>query len=500
MDYQFQSAQHAAAVATDCVIVGIYKGGTLSTAAQQIDATSGAAIQNYLAMGDFSGDAGQTQLLYQLSGVKAERVLLVGLGEKGKLTLELLTQATESAAKTAKAANVAHVMSFLTDECVEDYAAAAVRQSILAVGNMLYSFDEHKSKKDDSKDKKQSLQTWIVAHTSVKDYSQNATEGRSLVAGVELSRDLANSPGNVCTPTYLADNAKKLAKSSKKVSLDVLEEKDMEKLGMGSFLSVSKGSDQPGKMIVLNYKGGKDGDKPVVLVGKGITFDTGGISLKPGPKMDEMKYDMTGAASVLGTLQACVAMELPLNIVVIVAAAENMPSGRASKPGDIVTAMSGLTIEILNTDAEGRLVLCDALTYAERFEPAAVIDVATLTGACIVALGHHTSGLLSNNDDFADEILTAGKDANDEAWRLPMGEKYQKQLESNFADMANIGGPPAGTITAACFLSRFTENYTWAHLDIAGTAWNSGANKGATGRPVPLLTQVLMNRAKASAD
>ena len=265
---------------------------------------------------------------------------------------------------------------------------------------------------------------------------------------------------------------------------------------MGSFLSVSKGSIEPGKMIVLQYNGGNSGDAPLVLVGKGITFDTGGISLKPGAAMDEMKFDMTGAASVLGAMRACVMMQLPINLVCVVAAAENMPGGKASKPGDIVTSMSGLTIEILNTDAEGRLVLCDALTYVERFKPFAVIDVATLTGACITALGHHTSGLLSNNDSLANEVFQAGEQASDAVWRLPMNDKYQDQLKSNFADMANIGGAPGGTITAACFLSRFTANYPWAHLDIAGTAWRSGAAKGATGRPVPLLCQILLNHAK----
>ena len=250
-------------------------------------------------------------------------------------------------------------------------------------------------------------------------------------------------------------------------------------------------------MIILQYHGGQAGEVPLVLVGKGITFDTGGISLKPGLAMDEMKFDMCGAASVIGTLTACVAMNLPLNVVGVIAAAENMPSGRASKPGDIVTSMSGKTIEILNTDAEGRLVLCDALTYVERFKPAAVIDIATLTGACITALGYHISGMLANNDALADEVIKAGKQACDEAWRLPLGDKYQEQLKSNFADMANIGGPPGGTITAACFLSRFTESYPWVHLDIAGTAWKNGAAKGATGRPVPMLCQFLLNRVPA---
>jgi leucyl aminopeptidase len=298
----------------------------------------------------------------------------------------------------------------------------------------------------------------------------------------------------VCTPGYLAQQARKLAKDNAKLSTEILDEKKMKQLGMGSLLSVSAGSDEPAKLIVMQYKGGKRGQKPYVLVGKGITFDSGGISLKPGAKMDEMKYDMGGAASVFGTVRAVLAMELPINLVAIVAAAENMPNGRATKPGDVVTSMSGKTIEVLNTDAEGRLVLCDALTYAERFKPQAVIDIATLTGACVVALGSHASGLYSNNEKLAEQLLAAGIESHDRAWRMPLWDDYQKQLDSNFADIANIGGPGGGSVTAACFLARFTENYHWAHLDIAGSAWDS-TPKGATGRPVGLLTRYLMDRA-----
>jgi len=310
-----------------------------------------------------------------------------------------------------------------------------------------------------------------------------------------FTRDLGNLPPNVCHPTFLADQARQLSKAYKGVKLDVLDEKKLRELGAGAFLAVSQGSDQPGCIIVLQYSGGKKGDKPYALVGKGITFDTGGISLKPGLGMDEMKYDMGGAASVLGTLKAVLELQLPINLVCLLACAENMPSGGATRPGDIVTTMSGQTVEILNTDAEGRLVLCDTLTYAERFEPRAVVDVATLTGACIVALGSNTSGLLGNNDELIQQLLQAGESAADRAWQLPLFDEYQEQLDSPFADIANIGGPKAGTITAACFLSRFTKKYPWAHLDIAGTAWTSGGKeKGATGRPVPLLTQYLLDR------
>jgi leucyl aminopeptidase len=314
---------------------------------------------------------------------------------------------------------------------------------------------------------------------------------------MDLAKDLGNLPANICTPTYLAEQAQKLAKESK-LEIDVLGRKDMEKLGMGSLLSVAQGSRQPPRLIVLTYAGGPKKAKPVVLVGKGVTFDTGGISLKPGEGMDEMKFDMCGAASVFGTLRACAEMKLKLNVVGIVPATENMPGGAATKPGDIVTSMSGQTVEILNTDAEGRLILCDALTYAERFAPAAVIDIATLTGACVIALGHVASGLYSNKDALARELLAAGNEAYDRAWHMPLWDDYQEQLKSNFADMANIGGRPGGSITAACFLSRYARKFEWAHLDIAGTAWKSGKEKGSTGRPIPLLTSFLMKRAGKS--
>src|SRR5690606_25789192 len=320
------------------------------------------------------------------------------------------------------------------------------------------------------------------------------TLGSAIAKGVNLARNLGDLPGNICTPTYLANEAKRLARNQPRLSAKILEEKQTKELGMGALLSVSAGSDEPAKLIVLEYRGGGKNDAPVALVGKGITFDTGGISLKPGAGMDEMKYDMCGAASVLGTFQTLLELQLPLNVVGIIPASENMPNGRATKPGDIVTSMSGQTIEILNTDAEGRLVLCDALTYSERFKPKVVIDIATLTGACVIALGAHASGLYSNRDELAQALLAAGQQSNDRAWHMPLWDDYQKQLDSNFADMANIGGREGGSITAACFLSRFTKKFAWAHLDVAGTAWKSGSAKGATGRPVPLLVQYLLNQ------
>lgn len=326
---------------------------------------------------------------------------------------------------------------------------------------------------------------------------QGVALGYATAKGQLFAKNLGNLPGNVCTPTYIAEQAIDIASEHDKIDVEVLEESDMEELGMGSFLSVSRGSRQPAKLIVLQYKGASDAqEKPHVLVGKGLTFDAGGISLKPAGKMDEMKYDMCGSASVIGALLATAELELAINLVVIVPSSENLPDGDANKPGDIVTSMAGRTIEILNTDAEGRLILCDALTYAERFEPQSVIDVATLTGACIVALGHHTNGLMANNQELADAVLAAGTDSQDRAWQLPMWDEYHQQLKSNFADLANIGGPGAGTITAACFLSKFTEKYPWVHLDIAGTAWTGGGGKGATGRCVPILTQYLYNLVK----
>ncbi|MEN6586376.1 MAG: leucyl aminopeptidase, partial [Sulfuricella sp.] len=320
------------------------------------------------------------------------------------------------------------------------------------------------------------------------------TQGLAIAQGMNLAKDLANLPGNICTPTYIAEQALELAKTHQ-LKIEVLEQKDMEVLKMGSFLSVAKGSRQPPKLIVLQYAGAAKNQKPVVLVGKGITFDAGGISLKPAAEMDEMKYDMCGAASVLGVFRAIAEMKLPLNVVGLIPTCENLPDGNANKPGDVVTSMSGQTIEILNTDAEGRLILCDALTYAAKFEPAAVVDIATLTGACVIALGHQASGLLANHDPLARELLHAGEYTYDRAWHMPLWDEYQEQLKSNFADIANIGGRAGGAITAACFLSRFTKDYEWAHLDIAGTAWKSGKEKGATGRPVPLLVHFLLNRA-----
>jgi leucyl aminopeptidase len=370
-----------------------------------------------------------------------------------------------------------------------------IKQHARILDAELYAFDELKTK---NKRKKRLSRLAFVSldKTIATSTRKSIADAKALIAGISLAKDLANRPGNVCTPTHLAETAVKLAAEHPVLQCKILEEMDMEKMGMGSFLSVSQGSRQPAKLIELKYRQSQvEGQKPIVLVGKGVTFDSGGISLKPGAAMDEMKYDMGGAASVLGTMLTVAKMQPAVDVVALIPATENLPDGNASKPGDIVKSMSGQTIEILNTDAEGRLILCDALTYAEQFDPNVIIDVATLTGACVVALGAHATGLLSNDDQLSLDLTEAGEAAHDRVWRLPLWADYQKQIESPFADMANVGGKSAGTITAACFLSRFVENQRWAHLDIAGTAWNSGANKGATGRPVALLSQYICSQA-----
>lgn len=511
MKYSVNKAKSPSENKDDCLVVPIFcetqknkKKAVLHDAAQQLDEASKGAISDFIKTGDFTGKANQTQMLYQLEGISASRVLLVGCGDQKEFNIKALNGATQAASKAVKDSEIKSLSFYLADSFSSndtanernDETENAVTQIIIAHADSIYELNDYKSEsKPDSK-----LKSVSIATSSDTEFKTAVKNGAAIGEGMKLSRDLANHPGNVCTPTFIADTAKDVAKEFSSVSLNILEEKDMEKLGMGAFLSVSKGSDEPGKMIILEYHGVKNSsaknktEAPVALVGKGVTFDTGGISLKAGASMDEMKFDMSGAAGMLGTLKACAEMELPINLVVILAAAENMPSGRATKPGDIVTSMSGKTIEVLNTDAEGRLVLCDALTYVDKFKPAVVIDAATLTGACIVALGHHICAVLSNDEKLTSDLINAGNTINDRAWQLPMGDDYKQQLESAFADLGNIGGKGAGTITAACFLGEFTKDYKWAHLDIAGTAWTG---KNSTGRPVPLLSQYLINYAKS---
>ena len=483
-----------ASIQTGCLVVGINEAKTLSGPAAELDTASGGQLSAAVKRGDISGKSGQSLMLFALPGITAERVLLVGTG-KEDLNDRSFRKLVTSVTGTLKNGGATDALLTLADLPVKGRDLyARTRLLVETVRDSLYQFDQFKSKKADKPRLKQCA-LWSGDKDEATTLKQAIAHGQAISDGAHLTRDLGNLPGNICTPTYLAKEAKSLAKQLSDVEVEVLDEKEMKALGMGSLLSVSAGSAEPAKLIRLSYQGTNAETKPHVLVGKGITFDTGGISLKPGAGMDEMKYDMCGAATVLGVFKAVTSLQLPINLTIIIAAAENMPSGTATKPGDIVTSMSGQTIEILNTDAEGRLVLCDALTYAERFNPASVVDIATLTGACIVALGSHTTGVMGNNEELVEALLGAGKQADDRGWELPLFDEYQEQLDSPFADIANIGGPKAGTITAACFLSRFTKAYPWAHLDIAGTAWISGGKeKGATGRPVPLLTQYLLNQ------
>jgi leucyl aminopeptidase len=434
-------------------------------------------------------------LLHNVPGVEADRVLLVGLGKERDFREKEYRAALTTAVRQLNETGGFDGTIYLTELNVKKRDVAwKIRQAVLVVQETLYRFDRLKSKKEEVRRPLRKLTFCVTRRNELSGAEAALAEGLAIAAGMSLAKDLGNLPGNICTPTYLADQARQLAKLHG-LGVDILDRADMEKLGMNTLLSVARGSHEPPKFIVLRHAGGTSGAKPVILIGKGITFDSGGISLKPGPEMDEMKYDMCGAASVLGALKASAMMKLPLNVIGVIPSTENMPGGAATKPGDVITSMSGQTVEILNTDAEGRLILCDALTYVERFDPECVVDIATLTGACVIALGHVATGLLANNEGLAKELLDAGHDSYDRAWQLPLWDDYQEQLKSNFADMANIGGRPGGTITAACFLARFTEKYHWAHLDIAGTAWRSGKEKGATGRPVPLLTHFLMDRA-----
>ena len=483
-----------------CTVVGVFESTLLPPAAKTLDQACKGLLGTLIERGDFEGRSGSSLMLHHLPSGPCDRILLVGLGKEKEFREKEYGTAIRTAIKALREGATTDAFLTLTTLPLRKRSQAwKIRHAVLIAQEVAYRFDQFKSKKSD---KPPVLQQLALAVDSRKELSPAETalsQALSISNGVSLAKNLGNLPGNVCTPAYLADTARQLAEEHA-LDCEILARADMEKLGMHAFLSVARGSHQPPQFIVLRYRGeasakGTKNTKPVVLIGKGITFDSGGISLKPGEGMDEMKYDMCGAASVLGTLKAVAQMKLPLDLIVIVPSSENMPGGNASKPGDIVTSMSEQTIEILNTDAEGRLILCDALTYAERFKPGVVIDIATLTGACVIALGHVANGLFANDNGLANDLLCAGEASLDRAWQMPLWDDYQEQLKSNFADMANIGGRPAGSITAACFLSRFAKKFDWAHLDIAGTAWKSGADKGATGRPVPLLAYYLLDRA-----
>jgi len=486
-----------------CIVVGVFEPRRLSPIAEQLDKISDGYISNLLRRGDLEGKAGQTLLLHHVDNVLSERVLLVGCGKERELDERQYKQIINKTISKLNETGSMEAVCFLTELHVKGRDTYwKVRQAVEATNNGLYVFDALKSKKDETRRPLRKLVFNVPTRRELSVGELAISHGNAISNGMTLCKDVANMPPNICNPAYLARQARQLGEKSEKVDVQIIGEEQMAELGMESYLAVGRGSDNESQMTIINYQGAKDSNtKPIVLVGKGLTFDSGGISLKPGDGMDEMKYDMGGAAGVLGTMKALVDLDLPINVIGILAGCENMPSSNAYRPGDVLTTMSGQTVEVLNTDAEGRLVLCDVLTYVERFEPELVIDTATLTGAVIVALGKHACGLLSNHNPLAHEILNAGEQSSDRAWRLPMWDEYQDQLSSPFADFTNLGGRAAGTITAACFLSRFTKKYNWAHLDVAGTAWNSGANKGATGRPVPILTQFLLNRADTiSAD
>jgi len=484
----------AEAVKADCVAVGVFADGELTAQARALDAAAKGALRAAIKSGDVTGKKGSCAMLRALAGVAAPRVLLVGLGKRQDYGDKAFVEAVGAAVRGA-GPGVKELAFAATDWAPGGRDSQwLARQLVLAAREAVFRADELKSSRDDAPSAVERVVLLLGGRDAAAD--QGLAQGIAIGNGVELAKRLGNLPPNICTPAFLADEARKLGRSHK-LAVEVMERRKLEALKMGAFLSVAKGSAEPPKLIVLRYDGARSkAAAPIVLVGKGITFDSGGISIKPSAAMDEMKFDMCGAAAVFGALRAAAEMKLPVNLVGVVPACENLPSGTANKPGDIVTSMSGQTIEVLNTDAEGRLILCDALTYAERFKPAAVVDVATLTGACVVALGDINSGLFSPDDALADDLLAAGRAAVDPAWRLPVQEEYQEQLKSNFADMANIGLPgKAGAVIGACFLHRFAKKYPWAHLDIAGTAWKSGEKKGATGRPVPLLAQFLMQRA-----
>ena len=483
---------------TDALVLPVFEGNVLGSCCDHFSDATKKALNAVMANGDIKGKPGDSLVLNAVADSVAKRIILIGLGKAGEQTESAVRKAFSAAANAVNGTSAKDAVLALDDIQLENRDTQwLTRQAVELFAYANYTFNAFKSK-DNHKQLALKKLTFLTTVDS-KGVECGIKSGAAIANGMCYTRDLGNTPPNICNPTYLAQEAKKLARECKALTTTVLDEKAMKALGMGALLSVGNGSDTPSRLIVMEYKGGPKNQSPHVLVGKGITFDTGGISLKPAPDMDAMKWDMCGAASVFGTMRAVIDMALPMNVVGVVAAAENMPSGKASRPGDIVTTMSGQTVEILNTDAEGRLVLCDALTYVERFKPASVVDIATLTGAIIVALGPFASGLMSNSEEVVENLQAAADYTQDKVWRLPLWDEYQALLDSPFADIGNIGnaGPKAGSITAACFLSRFTKAYPWAHLDVAGSAFNGGANKGATGRPVPLLTEYLLRQVKA---
>ena len=478
---------------TACAVLPVFEGRRLKGATHEVDVACGGALSQLVKAGDAAAKPGRTLLVPRLQGAPAERVLLVGCGKEAEFDAKALSRAVTAAAQVLSETRVTEATSYLAYGAVKGVDAYyAARLTVQAAHGACYRFEELKSRAVE-KIRLSRLPIAVGDRGTAKDARLGAKHGQGIAAGMQLARDLGNRPANVCTPSHLARAARALARRYENLETKVLLERDMKRHGMGALLSVTHGAEEPARLIVMQYRGGGAREAPVAICGKGITFDTGGISLKPPPKMDEMKFDMCGAAAVIGTMAALGELQPAINVVGIVPACENMPGSRATRPGDIVKTLSGQTVEILNTDAEGRLILCDAMTYAARFKPRCLVDVATLTGACVIAVGHLYTGLFSNDEALTSSLLAAGRRSLDPAWHLPADEEYGDLLRSNFADFANVGGREAGASTAAQFLSRFAGDTPWAHLDIAGTAWKSSREKGATGRPVPLLMDFLLH-------
>jgi leucyl aminopeptidase len=490
--------ENAVEISASCIVVSIDDKGKLSSAADHINTAAEQYLTDIFDSGDFDGKTGETLMLIKVPGITAQRLILVGSGKTADgITPKNFIKVAESAATAIKKSGALQAALYLKDIVVINKSDAwKAEQAAIACENVLYLFDQTKSKPEhEAEDYSDSIENILWAGDTSLQVSLE--KGQAIAHGISVAKDLGNMPPNICTPTYLAEQAEALAEETGLIETVIIDEAELDAMGAGAFVSVSKGSSEPGKFIIMKYQGAEDPNEAAhMILGKGITFDTGGISLKPGAGMDEMKYDMCGAASVLGAMTALTELKPKINIIGMITTAENMPAGNASKPGDVVTTLSGKTVEILNTDAEGRLVLCDALTYAiDNLKPASIVDIATLTGACMMALGAVNSGLFTEDETLAAELQKAAVDSHDKVWRLPLEDDYQELLNSNFADIANIGGRLAGATTAACFLARFTEGQSWAHLDIAGTAWHSGGkNKGSTGRPVSLLVNYLLNK------
>ncbi|KEY90840.1 cytosol aminopeptidase [Candidatus Photodesmus blepharus] len=486
-----------------CIVIGVFEPRRLSPVAEQLDKISNGYLSSLLRRGDLEGKSGQMLLLHQVPGVLSERVLLVGCGKERELGDRQYKEIVQKTISTLNETGSMEAVCFLTELHVKSRNTYwKVRQAVEATIDGLYTFEQFKSTKPETRRPLRKLVFNVPTRRELNQGEKAVFHGLAVASGVKASKDIGNMPPNIANPAYLARQASNLANSYETITTTVVDEEEMEKLGMSSYLAVGRGSKNKSVMSVIEYKGSLANDiKPIVLVGKGLTFDSGGISLKPSSNMDEMKYDVCGAASVFGIMKALAKLGLPINVVGVLAGCENMPGSNAYRPGDILDTMSGQTVEVLNTDAEGRLVLCEVLTYVERFRPDCVIDIATLTGACVVALGHHISGIMSNHNPLSHELINASEQASDRAWRLPMTDEYHEQLKSPFADIANVGGPSAGAITAGCFLSKFAKKYNWAHIDIAGTAWKSSKlTKGSTGRPVSMLVQFLLNRSEQDVE